>query len=70
MPGQGVTILPVLEEDDDGLVLDVLMHGVEQASGLGSRTTDVLEARGEQLVEGIGSRAHAARHDDHHATLR
>ena len=67
---QGVTILPMLEEDEHRLVLDVLVHGVEQTSGLGPRTMHVLETNGEQLVEGIGPSAHAARHDDHDATLR
>jgi hypothetical protein len=30
----------------------------------------VLEAHGQQLVEGIGPSAHTAGHDDHDATLR
>ena len=55
----------MLEEHETVRVLDVVMHGVQEATGFEARPVHVLEAESQHLVECFGARLHAAGDDDH-----
>ena len=56
---------PVLDEDEPVRVLDVAVHGVQQAARLRARTVYVFETQAQRLVEGVGTGLHGTGDDDH-----
>jgi len=56
---------PVLDEDQVVRILDVVVHGVQQAARFAARSPDVLEAQAHDLVDRLGTGSDASGHDDH-----